>query len=107
MDLWVFDIYLSNGSLSLETIIIKVDVDLWIFEIQYIKTIKLKETGRRTQGICGFFNVDLLCVIALIAQNDVDLWIFENMKINVQNVKVTVRNMLWTFYTYSSQGFLI
>ena len=70
-------------------------MDLWIFEIQYIKTIKLKETGCRTQGICGVFYVDLSCVIALIAQNDVDLWIFENMKINVQKVKVTVRNMLW------------
>ena len=56
----------------------QVDVDLWIFEIQYIKTIKLEETGHRTQGICGFFYVDLLCVIALKAQNDVNLWIFEN-----------------------------
>ena len=73
MDLWIFDMYSSNGSLSLETLITQVDVDLWIFEIQDIKTIKLKETGRRTQGICGFFYVDLLCVIALVAQNDVDL----------------------------------
>ena len=70
-------------------------MDLWIFQSQYINTINLKETGHRTQGICGFFYVDLLCVIALVAQNDVDLWIFENMKINVQKVKVTVRNMLW------------
>ena len=73
MDLWILDIYSSNGSYSLQTLITQVDVDLWIFEIQYIKTIKLKETGRRTQGICGFFYVDLLCVNALVAQNDVDL----------------------------------
>ena len=70
-------------------------MDLWIFRIQYINTIKLKETSHRKQGICGVFYVDLSCVIALVSQNDVDLWIFENMKINVQKVKVTVRNMLW------------
>ena len=52
VDLWIFDIYSSNSSLSLETLITQVDVDLWIFETQYIKTIKLKETGRRTQAIC-------------------------------------------------------
>ena len=69
-------------------------MDLWIFRIQYINTIKLKETGHRTQGICGVFYVDLSCVIPLVAQNDVDLWIFENIKINVQKVKVTVGNML-------------
>ena len=91
MDLWVFDIYLSNGSLSLETIIIKVDVDLWIFEIQYNKT---QRNQSQTLGICGFFYVDLSCVIALVAQNDVDLWIFETMNINVQKVKVTVLKML-------------
>ena len=70
-------------------------MDLWIFEIQYIKTIKLKETGRRTQGICGFFYVDLLCVIALVAQNDVDLWIFEHMKLKVPKMKVTACKTLW------------
>ena len=46
VDLWILDIYSSNGSYSLQTLITQVDVDLWIFEIQYIKTIKLKETGR-------------------------------------------------------------
>ena len=97
----------SNGYLSLEKLITRVDVDLWIFEIQDIKTIKLKENGRRTQGISEFFYVDLLCVNALVAQNDVDLWIFENMKINVQKIKVTVRKMLWIFYIYLSQGSLI
>ena len=79
--------YSSNGFLSLETLITQFDVDLWIFEIQYIKTIKLKETGHRIQGICGIFYVDLFCVIALISQNDVDSWIFENMKINVKKSK--------------------
>ena len=98
VDLWIFNIYSysSNGSLSFKTLITQFDVDFWIFEIQYNMTIKLKETGQ-TQGICGFFYVGLLCVIALVAQNDVDLWIFENMKINVQKVKVTVRNMLWIY----------
>ena len=67
VDIWIFNVYSSNGSLCFETLITQVDVDLWIFEIQYIKTIKLKETGRRTQGICGFFYVDLSCVIALVA----------------------------------------
>ena len=95
MDLWIFDIFSSNSSLSGETLIMQVDVDLWIVEIQYIKIIKLKETGRKTLGICVFFYVEFSCVIALVAQNDVDFWIFENMKINVQKVKVTVRNMLW------------
>ena len=76
VDLWIFYIYSSKGSLCLEILITKVDVDLWIFKIQYIKTVKLKDTGRRTQGIFGFFYVDLSCVIAVVAQNDVDLWIF-------------------------------
>ena len=70
---------------------------MWIFKIQYIKTIKLKETGSRTQGICGVFYVDLSCVIALIAQNDVDLWIFEHMKLKVPKMKVTVCKTLWIF----------
>ena len=70
-------------------------MDLWIFEIQYIDTIKLKETGHRTQGICGFFYVGLLCVIALVAQNDVDLWIFEHMKLKVPKMKVTACKTLW------------
>ena len=51
---------------------------MWILKIQYIKTIILKETGRRTQGICGFFYVDLLYVIALVAQN---MWICGFLKI--------------------------
>ena len=60
-------IYSSNGSHSLGTLIRQVDVNLLICKFQYIKTLKLKETGRRTQGICGFFYVDLSCVIALVA----------------------------------------
>ena len=31
VNLWIFDIYLSNSSLNLETLIMQVDVDLWIF----------------------------------------------------------------------------
>ena len=50
-----------------------------------------------THWICGLFDADLSCVIALVAQNDMDMWIFENMKINVLRVKVTVRKMLWIF----------
>ena len=94
VDLWIFNIYSSNGSLSFKTLITQFDVALWIFEIQYNMTIKLKETGQ-TQGICGYFYVGLLCVIALVAQNDVDLWIFENQKMKIQKVKVTVRKRLW------------
>ena len=85
----------SNGSLSLEKLITPVDVDLWIFEIQDIKTIKLKENGRRRQWICGFFYVGILCVVALVAQNDVDLWIFKDMKIKVPKMKVTVCKKLY------------
>ena len=85
-------------------------MDLWIFEIKYIKTIKLKETGQRTQGICGFFYVGILCVIALVAQNYVDLWIFKDMKIKVQKMKVTIRKKLWIcgfcIYTHLSILFL-
>ena len=33
VDVWIFNIYSSNGSLSFETLITQVDVDLWIFEI--------------------------------------------------------------------------
>ena len=96
VDLWIFNIYSysSNGSLSFKTLITQFDVALWIFEIQYNMTIKLKETGQ-TQGICGFFYVGLLCVIALVAQNDVDLWIFEHMKLKVQKMKVTACKTLW------------
>ena len=94
IDLWIFYNYSSNGSHSLETFIMQVDVDLWIFWIQYIRTVKLKETDRRAVGICGSFFVDLSYVIELVVQNDVHLLIVENMKIKVQKVEVTVRNML-------------
>ena len=55
LDLWILYLYSSNSSLRLETLITQVNVDLWIFEIQYIKTIKLKETGRRTKGNLWIF----------------------------------------------------
>ena len=101
VDLWILDMYSSNGSLSLETLITQFDMDLWIFEIQYINTIKLKETGHRTQGICGFFYVGLLCVIALVAQNDVDCGF---LKIWSNRTQSAVD--LWIFYIYSYKGSL-
>ena len=73
----------------------QIEVDLWIFELQYIKTKKLKGTGCKTQLICGVLLIFLTSLKALIAQYHVDLWIFQNMKIKVQKVKGTVRKMLW------------
>ena len=58
----------------------QIEVDLWIFELQYIKTKKLKGTGCKTQLICGVLLIFLTSLKALIAQYHVDLWIFQNMK---------------------------
>ena len=46
VDVWIFNIYSSNGSLSFETLITQVDVDLWIFEIQYINPNQVRGGGR-------------------------------------------------------------
>ena len=54
MDLWIFYMYSSNGSLSLETLITQADVDLWIFEIQYIKTLTSKKPVAEHRGFVMF-----------------------------------------------------
>ena len=41
VDLWIFDMYSSSGSLSLETLITQVDVDLWICGFLKFSTLRL------------------------------------------------------------------
>ena len=45
---------LSIACLMFETLIVKIHVDLWIFENHNIRPQKLKITGPKTQWICGF-----------------------------------------------------
>ena len=54
MDLWIFIMDLSTACLGFETLIVQIDVDLWIFENHNIITQMVKVTGRKTQWICGF-----------------------------------------------------
>ena len=54
VDLWIFIMDLSTACLAFETLIVQIDVDMWIFENHNIITKKLKVTGRKTQWIFGF-----------------------------------------------------
>ena len=54
LDVWIFIMDISMACLRLVTLIAQIDVDLWIFHIHIIISIKLKVTGRKTQWISGF-----------------------------------------------------
>ena len=54
VDLWIFIMDLYIACLGFETLIVQIDVDLWIFENQKIKIQKVKVTVHKRLWICGF-----------------------------------------------------
>ena len=72
VDLWIFIMDLSIACLRLETLIVRIDVDLWIFENQYNVTQKPKGSGRKTPWICGVMYCN--SIISAKGCGFVDFW---------------------------------